>query len=350
MSTITNKTAPKGQDEQLEKQIRKDLCFLFTDFGATVVTNRYLPGIGNSELIIEAKSLRFKAVQYFGQIHVSIAPVHNSEDWKDLTSALMAVRTEVRFKSRQQFESLAEQGQWLRQDFGRLEEAFSISKYPETLLKMKASWRVGSVTWSFPSVCRPMFKMRCIGFFVPMIFGPFKLIARIYQLLFPRDKNRSYPIGSDQTFVNEVREEVSFLFTEHSARITSSGYFRSFGNACVAIDAGNLRLRAVRDRSVVSYNFAPIVAPWFWNSLERGVMAMQMEDRVIPSPPFTWGIRRLSEYFVGLSDVCSAEKFPETKRKLEIIREASRKEFFDRLEQQRQSLQSQNVNITSRRV
>ncbi len=345
---ITNKTAPKGADEQLEKQVRKDLPFLFADFGARVISNRYLPGIGNSELILEAKSLHFKAVQYWGRVQVSIAPLHAPDDWKDLTSALMAVRTEVKFDSRPEFESLTEQGEWLRQDFARLEEAFSTSKYPETLAKMKESWRAGAIIWSLPPTYRPSFKIRCIRFITKLIILPFKLIGWIYRLFFPRKKNRSYPIGSDQAFVNKVREEMSFLFTDYGARVISSGYFRSFGSACVTVDAGNLRMRATRDRDGVSYDFAPLAAPWFWNSIERGVVAMKMKDGVIPPTPFPWGIRRLSEYFTELSDACSAENFPQIKRNLEVIREASRKEFYDCLERRRKALASQNVNLDSR--
>jgi hypothetical protein len=350
LHTITDKIAPRGPDEPLEQEVRKDLSFLFTDFGARVISNRYLPGIGNSELVFEAKTLRFKAVQDWGRIRVSIAPSHAPEDWKDLTHAMMAVRTEVNFESRPEFGSLFEQGEWLRADFTRLEEAFSTGRYPETLVRIKESWKAGAIVWSMPSTYRPSLKILCIRFVAKLLIIPFKMIAWVFRLFFPRKKDRFYPIGSDQAFVKKVREELSFLFTDHGARIISSGYFSSFGNACVTIDAGNIRLRAMRDRNFVSYDFAALAAPWFWNSIERGVVAMKMKDGVIPPAPFPWGIRRLSEYFTELSGACSAENFPQVKRNLELIREASRKEFYDGLELRRQALQSQKVNLNSRRA
>jgi hypothetical protein len=344
LRTITNKIAAKGPDEQLEKQVRRDLSFLFTNFGARVVSNRWLPGIGNSELIVEVKHLRFCFIQAWGSLRVSVAPSHAPEEWRDLTVMLMAVRTEVDFDSKPEFGSLAEQAEWLRQDLDRLDEACSRERFAGTLRKANEAWKVGLVVWGHPPSYRPGFGVRCLRVFARVIIPPFKLLAWIYRLVFPRKKNRFEPIGSDETFVEKVREDLSFLFAEHGARITSSGYYWSFGNACVAVDAGNLRIRAVRDRGCVSYDFAALVAPWLWNSVERGVMSVNMKDNVIPSSPSLWSVRRLAEYFDELSEACSAERFPQMRRNLELIRDDSRKKYYDSLKRGRQALHREKLD------
>jgi hypothetical protein len=344
LRTITNNIPTKGPDEQLEKQVLRDLSFLFTNSGASVVSNRWLPGIGNSELIVEVKHLRFRFIQGWGSLQVSVAPSHTPEGWRELTVMLMAVRTEVDFTSKPEFGSLAEQAAWLRQDLDRLDEACSQERFAGTVLKAKEAWKVGFVVWGHPPSYRPSFGVRCLRIFARLIIPPFKVFAWIYRLVFPRKKDRLEPIGSDETFVEKVREDLSFLFAERGARITSSGYYWSFGNACLAVDAGNLRIRAIRDRGFVSYDFAALVLPWLWNPIDRGVMAMNMKDNKIPPSPSLWSIRRLTEYFDELSEACSVERFPQTRRNLELIRDDSRKKYYDSLKRGQQVLHREKLN------
>ena len=325
-----NRSISEGPDEQLEREVRSDLSFLFDDFGAKVVTNHFLPGIGNSILIIETRNLRIQFMQSFGQVRSKIAPSHMPDDWKDLTLALMAVKAETKFDSKSNFASLQEQGEWLKQEIPRLNDAFSRSQYAETSLRIKQAAWVGVVTFSTGSRKPPSLSLR-------LLRPPLKLLARLIRFAFRPQRKRLAlePLGSDEGFLIRVKEDWSFLFREHSAKVSSSGYFYSFGNACVTLAAENLRIRVIRDRGDILTEVASDHAPWHWYPMDAALSVATTQEDSVSSPSLPWPPAKLTDrvqaHFSALVQAFSVESYPSTRRKLSAIAEARQADFIRRM-------------------
>ena len=339
MDKSIDKRVPIGPDEQLEEQVRQDLSCLFSDFGGRVTSNRHLPGIGNAAIIIEADNLRFRIVKNCAQIRFTMAPSRNSRDWKNVGVVLWD------FADRPSFDfvpiSLAEAGERLRPELAQLNDAFSKAQHriTERRLKQTAKMRLAGVRTRPKYRSSPVFAV--VDFLAPVLRPGLKLIAEIFHSIFPGTRNANEPSGSNETFLKQVKEELAFLFSDYGAEIISSCYYYySFGRSCVALDAGNLRLRLREDRGSLGADFAALQEPWISWSVSYGLTVINTKDGLIPQRLSFRTVRQLAEIlqpkFRDLSQSLSAENYAETKHRLELIKEASKKAYDDELKRRQQ--------------
>jgi hypothetical protein len=88
------------------------------------------------------------------------------------------------------------------------------------------------------------------------------------------------PGGADSKLEEAVRGELSFLFRQHSATVTSNHrYPAACGNAIIVLAANGLFIRVIRDRDEILVDLAPAHAPTKWKLLSVAVAAVQTTDK-----------------------------------------------------------------------
>ena len=135
-------------DSDLEIRVRRDLAFLFEEYGAAVTANTVEP-FGNSEVMVETRSLvlRFAINERDADYRVLVAPRDGHGVWELLHVALAAATGEDPTSlitpfaysdspSAPNYLGLTRVAAVLRSRFERLDRAFMPGNYPATRSRM----------------------------------------------------------------------------------------------------------------------------------------------------------------------------------------------------------------------
>ncbi|HEV2991688.1 MAG TPA: hypothetical protein VG759_24855 [Candidatus Angelobacter sp.] len=111
----------------------------------------------------------------------------------------------------------------------------------------------------------------------PIIFVLGRLIGGIYKLFFGWWLDPRTNRGLDDRLAQEVREKLSFLFTEHGASVvpTENKYPRGMDFSYITVEAGNLRLLFLRGRGDLTVRVAPKCAPKEFHELALVAMVIK---------------------------------------------------------------------------
>jgi hypothetical protein len=109
--------------------IRKNVPFLFAEYGAEVVPNDREPPpvLDLATVTISTDKLRFSFNRDRGSVQVAIAPAHSPHDWQDLSAILKVIESPEAGSSRLTMIARA-----LRREMPRLELALSEARFQET--------------------------------------------------------------------------------------------------------------------------------------------------------------------------------------------------------------------------
>lgn len=146
---ILNRTfAQKRRDADLEQRIRRDMAFLFDEYGATVTSNT-LEAFGNSQITVAVSNLEFQFAKNDrdGDARVMVGPRNGHGVWELLRVALAAATGEdvsaltfpISFSddpTTLSYIGLASLAACLKPRFARLNDAFAPQNYPDTHVRM----------------------------------------------------------------------------------------------------------------------------------------------------------------------------------------------------------------------
>jgi hypothetical protein len=159
------------------------------------------------------------------------------------------------------------------------------------------------------------------------------------------------PKGSDKRLEEEVRRDLSFLFTKHDARIISNCYYpRSFGNAVIVIQVGELFLQVVRDRGDIGVYVArspitPVEGEWVELGVALAALQMERPGCQVPDVPFYATLSRAADLMQPkmsqLQGAFSKFHYEITLQKTRQITETNWKRFQEKI-----SRKSQPRNLT----
>ena len=166
----------------------------------------------------------------------------------------------------------------------------------------------------------------------------------LLRLLFTGSLYKKSPLepdGPDEKLEGDVRRDLSFLFTEHGARIVSNSYYpRSFGNAIIVIPVRDLFLEVVRDRGSLCVCVGrtppgPSESPWTDSRLAVASLEMKESGSRIPDIPSYATLSRaaaiLEPAFSLLEEAYSAPNYEPTMQKIKAINKASRKKLEEEI-------------------
>jgi hypothetical protein len=130
-------------------------------------------------------------------------------------------------------------------------------------------------------------------------------------------------------------QDLAFLFSDHGAKIVSNfKYPASFGNAIITIEAGNLRLRVIRDRRDLLVDVAPIHSPGERaDFIQMALMTLDMGTERLSKP--SWETLQdlaqlLEPKYNALQEAYSISGYPATKRNLQVVHHDRRSEWTNR--------------------
>jgi hypothetical protein len=315
------------RDPNLETLVRTALKPLF-DNDAQVITNERLPGIGNSQIFIRVLDIELRIIQTGGGISVLAAPRYTTHDWHSVESLLMAIDHERTLPPKPVYGSLADLGCILDSRLHRLNDALSRERFASTVEAARQSTMRGMIALEPPVAAKAPAARRV----VPVVI---RGIAKIVHLLAPNSKdNRAkfLPIGSDKELEQQVRQEFANAFTEFGAQISSNGRLRIMDFATVTFDAGNLRVRASRDRGSIDVSVAPIHAVRLWHDLGIALQALQEDEEIahhIPSSMLLGTGRLFERDFVRLNDAFSEVKYPAIEMRISRISERRKQSWAE---------------------
>ncbi len=139
---------PKQSDVALEQRVRRDLDFLFVEYGATVTANTVEP-FGISELTVETDSveLKFTNNKRDADYRILAAPRNVHGVWELLYVALAAATGDEANSlvvpvcysdepSELSYVGLTRVAEIMKPRFGQLERAFAPENYPATRSRM----------------------------------------------------------------------------------------------------------------------------------------------------------------------------------------------------------------------
>ena len=164
------------------------------------------------------------------------------------------------------------------------------------------------------------------------------------RFLFTGSWKRKSPLessGPDLKFEAQVRNDLRFLFEKYDAKIISNNYYyRSFGNAIIVIDAGQLFFRVVRDRGEIRIDVAPgPVSPidGRWTELGGALAALTMDDSSgkIPDPFCYATLSRAADFLEPalpqLQEALSESHYETTSRRIKQISESYMNYLYERI-------------------
>ena len=140
----------KTTDEDLERQVRQDLSFLFSDYGAVVISNYYdWKHFGNAYVDVRIEGLYFHVVRDRGDIVVYVTPnyIGHGTQWVLFESAIRSLRMNSVADTVPDppfYKDLAELSKLLQPLVPQLQAAFSKVNYGQTSLKIA---RIREVGW-----------------------------------------------------------------------------------------------------------------------------------------------------------------------------------------------------------
>ena len=293
--------------------------FLFASHGAQLVSSEKLPGIGNGQIFVRVRDTIIRVIQKDGSFNVLAAPRHKPNDWQAIEYLLVAVDPATTFPPSPVYGSFPELSSLLEPRLLLLAEALSPARFELTIQNSRQSARKGLIAIGPKSpIPIPLGKR--------VLMGAVGGIARAARFLISRPKDgyaKSLPVGSDSELEENVRREFDFLFEKCEARISSNGRLRIMDFASVTIDAGNLRIRAARDRGSVGISLAPIYAVRYWQSLGEALLAIQQSPELPKSPPSSilrGAGHQIETNFESLNNAFSETQFAVTRERIREIR------------------------------
>ena len=296
-------------DPELESQVRAALSFLFVEHGAQVVSNKRLPGTGNSQIFMRVLNFDLRIIQNEGSLSVLAAPDHTPNGWQPIESLLKAIEPNGNFPPPPVYGSLTELGSLLQPRLMGLNHSLSRERFATTVQEARQA-RTKELIALTPRTPVPTSSAMRVA------VGAVREIAQVVRFLNPTAKDRYdkfLPIGADKQFEELVRHEFNTVFRRFGAHINSSGRFRIMDFAFVTFAAGNLRVRAVRDRGCLEISVAPIHSPRNWHSLGTALLALEGHRELsqsVPSSDLRGAGRLLEAGFVRLNEAFSESRYP----------------------------------------
>jgi len=146
------------------------------------------------------------------------------------------------------------------------------------------------------------------------------VIGKLYYTFFSWDEKRLIKKGNEE-FVRQVREHLSFLFTEYGGQIMPNEREPPpyFDFAAVTIAAGGLCFLFTRDRGAVHVAIAPGYRANEWYDLHDLLRLIDGRDTDFSRLPTI--ARLLRSYTPQLQEVLSSDRYQRTRESLAEIRE-----------------------------
>jgi len=323
-------------DHQLESLARMALKFLFINHGAEVVSNECLPGMGNSQIFIRVLDIEFRIIQSGGSFSVVAAPRHARESWQSVESLLVAIDQDHSLPPPPVYGSLADLGGLLESRLLLLNAALSRERFASTVQAARQS-KMRDLIALKPSVAIQPSTARRVA------VAAVQRVAKTVKFLTPKQKDsraKFLPIGSDPNLEQQVRQEFDCLFRQFGAQINSNGRLAIMDFATVTFDAGNMRVRASRDRGSVHVSLAPIHAVREWHGL--GVVLLALNDsqntaQATPSSTLRGAGRLLERDFVKLNNAFSEAHYPVVRERIREISETLKQKWIEEFNQKSKS-------------
>jgi hypothetical protein len=321
-------------DPKLESLARQTLKCLF-DSGGQIVSSECLPGFGNSQIFIRVLDTGFRIIQT-DSLTAYAAPRHDANNWQSVESLLMAIDSENQLPLPPVYGSLAELGAFLESRLPSVNDALSRKRFVATLEAARQAMMKDLVTLNRRVAVQPSATRRGLDAAV-------QGIAKTFRFLTPQPKDnlaRFLPIGSDAALEQQVKQEFGNLFRSFGAQINSNGRVGIMDFATVTFDAGNLCVRASRDRGTVDISIAPLHAVREWHNLGVASLSLQEDvDLVQPAPSsmVPGAGRLLDREFVKLSEAFSAGSYPATRKRIRELNASLRQKWIENFNQKGKS-------------
>lgn len=134
---IRKALTPSGPDLEFEEAIRKQMRFLFEQFGASIISNQYFPSaFGNAIVVIETNRLRLRVVRDRDEVRLDFAPPSRPDEWMDIAFALAAIGDESGDSQFSLYRAMTSIARHLDPKFEALQDAFAEDRCPATLNKI----------------------------------------------------------------------------------------------------------------------------------------------------------------------------------------------------------------------
>ena len=121
----------------------------------------------------------------------------------------------------------------------------------------------------------------------------------------------------DLQLENVLREHLSFLFSDWSARIVQSQL------GTVVIECGNFRLEAIRDWEVLVFLTGPTAHPHFWENADIAIAAVTSEAPLDVRTSLTNLAAALKPRVTALQSAFSGEHIFQTEKIIDMLRDAA---------------------------
>lgn len=138
------------------------------------------------------------------------------------------------------------------------------------------------------------------------------------------------PVGSDKQIEKEIRRILGFLFQQFQATVSSNVKYRAFGNSYVFVEAGNVRLRILRENRdhQLKVSAAPLSAKENWTPVDVALAASSEGESPLglkfgggwdrdPSEALTELSNLLEPRFEKLNAAFSERNYPTTRHRLD---------------------------------
>lgn len=314
-------------DLELANRVRVALRPLFDD-GAEIIFSERLPGEGNSHAILKVREIKLWIIQSGGGLSVLASPSIATDSWNRIEFLLRAIEAEHSLPADPVYGSLADLGILLQSRLQSLNDALSRERFDSTIQTARQVTRKGMIALTpRAAVARPPRRR-----FGPLLIGG---IVKLIRFVLPKPKNshaKFLPVGSDAELERQVRDEFEVIFRKFGAVISSNERTRMMDFATVAFDAGNLRIRASRDRGSIGIAIAPVHAVRFSHSLGIALRALRDDGsdvQPIPSSMLDGAGVLLERDFPKLNDAFSEVNFPKLRERMLGIEKAARENWVE---------------------
>jgi hypothetical protein len=124
-----DKRIAKKEQEEFTREIRKNLPFLFANYGAQVIPHdRPYPLVADYTVILVAiDSIRFRFVRGRGEFRVDVARHNTPNDWQEVSSVISQIGAADGSRSVQSYYRLKDFGRLLGPNLDRLKEGSDFS-------------------------------------------------------------------------------------------------------------------------------------------------------------------------------------------------------------------------------
>jgi hypothetical protein len=314
-------------DLELANRVRTGLRPLFDD-GAEIIFSERLPGEGNSHAILKVREIKLWIIQSGGGLSVLVSPSFATDSWNRIEFLLKAIEPEHSLPPDPVYGSLADLGLLLQSRLLAVNNALSQERFDSTVEAARQATRKGMIALTPCTAVAPRPRRR-IG---PLLIGG---IVKLIRFVLPRQKNshaKFLPVGSDVELERQVRDEFAVVFTNFGAVVSSNERMRTMDFATVTFDAGNLRVRASRDRGSIGIAIAPVHAVRFSHSLGIALQALRedgMDVQPIASSLLDGSGVLLERNFPRLNDAFSVANFAKLRERMLGIEKTARENWIE---------------------